>query len=138
MRSFVSICSQRHLGLASAGIGIIAFACRRQIALIASVARYTFMVYIIDILPQQTRRRILAQEYEGEMLEQRLTQRIFKGWATVKALWRMSSINLRPSVNVDDRVPPMSVVGLASGKDMALDDLACADQPLVLNFGSCT
>ena len=39
------------------------------------------------------------------MLEKRLTQRIFKGFSTVKALWRMSSVNMRPRLRVNDRVP---------------------------------
>ena len=82
-----------------------AFALRDELKLLAAVAKYTFQVAIVDLLPMSMRRSILSQEYEGEMLEKRLTQRIFKGFSTVKALWRMSSVNMRPRLRVGDSVP---------------------------------
>ena len=88
-------------------------------------------------MPEGTRRRILSQEYSGEMLEKRLTQRIFKGLSTVRALWRMSSINLRPSVRVGESAPVTPVL-LLDGKECMLAELAQGNRPLVLNFGSCS
>lgn len=111
---------------------------REKLELIAKVTKYSFMVYVIDMLPAQTRRSILAQEYSGEMLEKRLTQRIFKGLSTVRALWRMTSINHRPRIAVGDAVPYTPVISLQDGKELALGALARGERPLVLNFGSCT
>ena len=70
------------------------------------------------------------------MLERRLTQRIFKGLSTVRALWGMSSVNLRPRVKVGDRAPPTPV--LRDGVPILLPELARSDRPLLINFGSCT
>ena len=113
----------------------------RQIVLAGTVLKYSFMVFLIDKLPEKTRRRILSNEYSGEDLERRLKITIFKGLSTIKALWRMSSVNLRPLVRVGDRVegganPP--VISLANGEQLTLGDLARGERPLVVNFGSCS
>jgi len=113
---------------------------RRQLELALKVAKYSFMVFLVDRLPERTRRNILAPEYSGEMLEQRLTQRIFKGMPTIRALWRMSSINLFPRVAVGDPVPNTLVLS-PTGRATAVVNLECLSQegrPLVLNFGSCS
>ena len=115
-----------------------AFALRDELALLATVAKYVFQVYIVDLLPMATRRSILSQEYEGDMLEKRLTQRIFKGFSTVKALWRMSSVNMRPRLRVNDRVPEGVPLTDLKGNALQLRDLMQGDRPLVLNFGSCS
>jgi hypothetical protein len=107
-----------------------------DLALVANVAKYSFMIFLIDRLPNSVRRSILSKEYEGEMLEKRLTQRIFKGMSTVRALWRMSSVNLRPRVRVGDAAPPTPV--LLEGREVCLTSLARGKRPLLLNFGSCT
>jgi len=108
-----------------------------HLSLAAAVAKYTFQVWLIDHLPDSMRRRLLSREYSGKQLEKRLTQRIFKGMATMRALWRMSSINLRPKVRVGDPAPATPV--LLKGAAVSLPSLASANtRPLLLNFGSCT
>ena len=72
------------------------------------------------------------------MLEKRLTQRIFKGFSTVKALWRMSSVNMRPRLRVNDRVPEHMPLTDLKGNALQLRNLMRGDRPLVLNFGSCS
>ena len=58
-----------------------------RVVLLATVCKYTFMVFAVDcLLPAATRRKLLAQEYTGDNLEKRLKIRVFKGWSTVKAL----------------------------------------------------
>ena len=109
-----------------------------KIVLTATVAKYSFMVYLIDKLPQSTRRKILSKEYSGEDLERRLTITIFKGFSTVKALWRMASINLQPQTRVGERIPATPVLSLETGQQLMLGDLARSERPLVVNFGSCS
>ena len=112
---------------------------RHRLALACTVLQYSFMVWLVDVLPHSVRKSILEKEYEGEMLERRLTQRIFKGTSTVRALWRMSSINLRPRTCPGKPAPPTPVVLLDSDRPaVLLHELAHDDRPLVLNFGSCT
>ena len=115
---------------------ILTYWYRSQVALAGTVASYVFQIWLVDRLPNSIRRSILSKEYSGEMLERRLTQRIFKGMSTVRALWRMSSINLRPQVRVGDVAPPTPV--LLNGVEVALPSLAQGERPLLINFGSCT
>ena len=110
---------------------------REKIELAFTVAKYSFMVYIVDVLPNGMRRRILSKEYSGEMLEKRLTQRIFKGFGTIQALWRMTSINLHPRVKVGEPIPATPVFSL-DGKEVMLGALATQGRPLLINFGSCS
>ena len=65
-------------------------------------------------------------------------------WRVFKALWRMSSVNMRPALKVGDVVPSSRCVALSlhEGKlgppvDLASPTLS-TDRPLVLNFGSCS
>lgn len=140
MRARMATLTSREVRLAAVvGGGLALVALRSQwheLVLVGTVAKYSFMIWLIDRLPDVVRRSILAKEYEGEMLEKRLTQRIFKGASTVRALWRMSSINLRPRVRVGDAAPPTPV--LLDGREVCLTSLACGGRPLLLNFGSCT
>ena len=131
------IISPTRLALAL-GATALAWRERKQIILAAVVAKYSFMVFLVDRLPAQLRRAILANEYTGEALEKRLTQRIFKGVSTVRALYRMSSVNLRPRVNVGDVAPETPVLHLHDASQTTLNALAHGARPLVLNFGSCT
>ena len=104
------------------------------VAIAVRVSRDIFMVWLIDLLPQPLRRKILSAEYSGAMLEERLTQRIFKGMPTVRALWRMGSINYRPHVRVGDAAPPTPV--LLDGEATTLPELTRGERPLLINFGS--
>ena len=108
----------------------------QQLSLVGAVARDSIMILLVDNLPNSVRRKILASEYSGAALEERLTQSIFKGASTVRALWRMASINMRPQTSVGAPVPAIPV--LLDGKEIMLASLAEGDRPLVLNFGSCT
>ena len=101
---------------------------------------------------------MLANEYEGEALEKRLQMKIGGGWRVLAALWRMSSINLRPAVSEGSLVPPGTVVAtlrVEDGEEAPQIDLADYYNndddvpatkkastrnllPLVLNFGSCS
>ena len=124
------------VALGTTASALLTYRCRSRIALLGTVASYSFQIWLVDRLPDSVRRSILSKEYSGEMLEKRLTQRIFKGMSTVRALWRMSSINLRPRVRVGDLAPPTPV--LRDGIEVALPSLAHGERPLLLNFGSCT
>lgn len=119
----------------------------KQVSLALSVAKYSFMVFLIDMLPEKTRTEILSQEYTGEALEQRLKMRVFKGPRTVKALWRYSSINFYPQVAVGQPAPVTPVVALAGGREYTmLSELVSAfrtrlqdshsHDPAVLSLGS--
>ena len=110
----------------------------RELELAATVSKYSFMVFLVDRLPSRMRRELLAKEYSGEMLERRLTQTIFKGTSTIRALWRMTSINLHPRVAVGAAAPATPVHSLRDQREINLSELAQGARPLVLNFGSCT
>ena len=90
--------------------------------------------------PRRSRWResVRPRRYSGENLEERLKICVFKGWSTVKALYRMSSVNLRPRLSVGDALPAALSVLTLGGKTRLLAGLAQGDRPLVLNFGSCT
>mmetsp|Transcript_64820 Transcript_64820/g.130351 ORF Transcript_64820/g.130351 Transcript_64820/m.130351 type:complete len:122 (-) Transcript_64820:507-872(-) len=105
------------------------------------VAMYWLMINFLDYAPGAMRRRILSGEYEGEALERRLQMQIGGGWRMAKALYRMSSINLRPAVAEGDLIP--SGINLVPVKeDGCMVDLASLTRghkrPLVINFGSCS
>ena len=124
----------------------------------AQTLLYWFLINLLDFAPNFLRRSMLANEYEGEALEKRLQMKIGGGWRVLAALWRMSSINLRPAVSEGSLVPPGTVVATlrvedgeeAPQIDLAdyynNDDDAPATKkastrnllPLVLNFGSCS
>ena len=113
----------------------------RTIGLALRVAQYSVMIFLIDLLPNSIRRRILSAEYSGADLEKRLSLRIWSGWSTVRALWRMTAINSNPQLKVSNAVPPIPLARLEgnSTRPACLGDLAAAaSRPLVLNFGSCT
>ena len=124
----------------------------------AQTLLYWFLINLLDFAPNFLRRSMLANEYEGEALEKRLQMKIGGGWRVLAALWRMSSINLRPAVSEGSLVPPGTVVTTlrvedgeeAPQIDLADyynndDDVPAAKKasarnslPLVLNFGSCS
>ena len=131
-----SLCALRAALLGGGAVAIVLG--RRKLELWLTVAKYALSVFLIDKLPNHMRRRILSAEYSGDDLEERLKMRIFKGWPTVRALWRMSSVNLYPQVRVGDAAPMVRVHSLDSRDEMALLALSKGSQPLVLNFGSCT
>jgi len=108
----------------------------RKLSLLAAVIRDTTMIFLIDHLPNNIRRKILSSEYSGAALEARLKQSLFKGTSTVRALWRMSSVNMNPQTHVGAPVPLIPV--LLDNKEIMLSSLASGDRPLLLNFGSCT
>ena len=110
----------------------------RKIALVTTVSKYSVKLFLVDHLPQFMKRRIMSKRFAGEALEQRLQMRLFKGWATIKALWRMSSINLYPRVRVGQSAPHTPVLLLDDNKVINLVEMAHGTRPLVLNFGSCT
>ena len=133
-------CALRSRQLASATGAAAAFAVCvwswEKFVLVGTVAKYSFLVFLVDRLPYSVRRKVLMREYSGDLLEKRLTQCIFKGLPTVRALWRMSSINLRPRVRPGDPAPLTPV--LLDGKLVSLPGIATGRRPLLLNFGSCT
>jgi len=113
-------------------------ALRRRLALAATVARYSVMIWLVDWLP---RRRILSSEYSGDALEKRLQMRIGGGWRMVAALWRMSTINQSSNILCKgSRVPdlPLLLIGARGDETIRLCALARPRRPLVLNFGSCS
>ena len=124
------------VGSAAAASALLAYRWWDDIVLAGIVAKYSAMIWLVDNLPEPKRREILSQEYEGEALEKRLGQRIFTGLSTVRALWRMSRVNLRPRVAVGDVAPATRV--LLGGIEVFLPSLARGKRPLLLNFGSCT
>lgn len=137
MDSVTLAMSSRSLAICTGTSALLALAWNWDtLSLAAAVARDTFCLIVIDRLPLQMRRQILAKEYEGEMLEKRLTYRVFKGLPTIRALWHFSSINLRPRVRVGDPAPRTPV--LLDGKQVLIPQLARGARPLLLNFGSCT
>ena len=125
----------------------------------AQTLLYWFLINLLDFAPNFLRRSMLANEYEGEALEKRLQMKIGGGWRVLAALWRMSSINLRPAVSEGSLVPPGTVVTTLraeeGGEEVPQIDLADYYNndddvpatkkasarnllPLVLNFGSCS
>jgi hypothetical protein len=124
----------------------------------AQTLLYWFLINLLDFAPNFLRRSMLANEYEGEALEKRLQMKIGGGWRVLAALWRMSSINLRPAVSEGSLVPPGTVVTtlrVEDGEEAPQIDLADYYNndddvpatkkvstrnllPLVLNFGSCS
>ena len=124
----------------------------------AQTLLYWFLINLLDFAPTFLRRSVLANEYEGEALEKRLQMKIGGGWRVLAALWRMSSINLRPAVSEGSLVPPGTVVAtlrVEDGEEAPQIDLADYYNndddvpatkkvstrnllPLVLNFGSCS
>jgi hypothetical protein len=107
-----------------------------------NVVMYWCMINFLDFAPNSMRRRILSGEYQGEALEQRLQLKIGGGWRMFKALWRMSSVNMRPAVTQGDVLPSGTVVASIDDNNDALIDLAALSRgsktPLVINFGSCS
>lgn len=75
------------------------------LALASKVGTYFLMITALDYAPNALRRRVLAVEYQGDALEQRLQLRIGGGWRMLVALWRMSSVNLTPALRPGDAVP---------------------------------
>lgn len=107
-----------------------------QIHLAAAVIRDAVMIVLIDNMPNHVRRNILSNEYSGAALEERLTQSIFRGPSTVRALWRMGSVNMNPQTHVGEKMPDIPVV--VDNSEIMLSTLATGARPLLLNFGSCT
>jgi hypothetical protein len=119
---------------------------------------YFGMIAVLDYAPNFLRRRILSHEYSGDQLEKRLKLQINGGWPMFKALFRMSYINLRPTLTAGSGVargimlyplPPADSSGSSSSTavggadyDSKLVDLLSLQttpgRPLVLNFGSCS
>lgn len=111
-----------------------------KIQIIWKTAAYFGMICILDHCPEFLKRKMLTGEYEGEALERRINMRLNSdSWCLIKALYRMSSINLYPGVKNSDRVPKgLMVQRLEDGKLVDLCSLQRSTRPLVLNFGSCT
>ena len=99
------------------------------------------MIFLLDYMPNFIRRKILAKEYEGVHLEERLQLKIFGGLTMMKELYRMYANNMVPTLKIGDSVPSSSeVYDLSSNAKTRLASLLnnTNSRPLVINFGSCT
>jgi hypothetical protein len=108
--------------------------------LFAAVLTDFVMITFLDYAPNSIRRSVLKNEYEGEALEERLKMKIGGGWTMFRELWRMASVNMRPSLAVGDQIPTnIPLVSCDKRKStLELSTLAQVGRPLVLNFGSCS
>lgn len=106
---------------------------------VAQTAQQWTMITLIDFAPQWVKRRLLANEYTGEALDRRVTQRIAGGWQMAKALYHMNSVNAYPGLALGDVVPEtLKVVALRDGNASvvtSLCDLTTGSTPLMINFG---
>ena len=119
-------------------------------AIVLAVTSFQFiMVNAMDWIPKPIKRRLLAKKYSGETLELRLNTKIGGGLSVWKGIYRISSINMKPSVKAGDVVPKgISVERLIdSRKDKSYQqpetfDLASlaptGKRIVVVNFGSCS
>jgi len=99
----------------------------------------TVIICVTDHLPQSIRRRVLSSEYSGKELEERLAVKIFAGWSTTKAVYRMLSINMNPLLKIGQHVGDLKVLRLSTQEVVTVVGLTTSPaRPLVLNFGSCT
>jgi len=109
------------------------FLLQAKIVCITAMASVT--IFTNDHLPDRLRRRMLSTEYRGKDLEDRLAVRIFAGWSTVKAIYHMLSINMRPQLQIGQSVGNLKVLRLSSHEEVSLASMSTsATRPLVLNF----
>jgi len=111
-----------------------------QVKVICITILASVMLFLRDNLPEFIRRRMLPKaDFSGTTLEERLKIRVFAGWATVKAIYHMRSINIRPRLAVGEHVGDLKVLRLSSQEEVSVAKMCTsASRPLVLNFGSCT
>jgi len=109
-----------------------------QIKVICITAMAAIMIFTTDHLPQGIRRKMLSSEYKGQDLEDRLQVQIFAGWSTVKAVYHMLGINMRPQLQIGQTVSNLKVLRLVTQEEVSITSLSTSARPLVLNFGSCT
>jgi len=105
---------------------------------IGFTALATVMICVTDHLPQSIRRRVLSKEYSGKELEDRLAVRIFAGWSTTKAVYRMLSVNISPLLQIGQHVGDLKVLRLSTQEVVSMVGMSTPSRPLILNFGSCT
>ena len=100
------------------------------------------MINALDMAPQSLKRRVLQGEYQGEMLEKRLSMKIGGGLSMLLALWRMASINMVPELHVGDPITTSDTfteVQKGSIKsEVNLGEQHRPKVPLLINFGSCS
>jgi hypothetical protein len=123
---------------------------RFQLRLLSHVLVCVVMITLLEYGPNWWRRRILKHEYEGAALEARLQMKISGGWSMVRALYHMSSVNLRPSLAVGSPCPERGITlvradggagssGVAAAAEaVELRTLSRPGVPLLINFGSCS
>ena len=119
-----------------------------DVAIFARVVAYYVQITLIDSTPEFVKRWQLSGEYSGRLLEERVKMRIGHP-RMFTALWRMTSINMRPGLAEGQEIPQGIIVEKASAapaeipvtsldlKELSLSS-SLSHRPLVLNFGSCT
>jgi hypothetical protein len=115
-----------------------------SVGVAAQVLLYWCVINVLDFAPNFIRRPMLSKEYRGEALEKRLQMKIGGGWSMFRALWRMSSINLKPAVSEGGGVPQgkaiVTTVSAERGEEVPpiIDLVHGQTGILVINFGSCS